>query len=164
VRRLRERAPCHFKGITSRFGKMIARFRRTLSRAQHRISMIMIMDQDQQRVGRQCCIRREAFRSNLFGREILPADEKLHAAFFHLCNRFEVWIARAKPRCNRDSERSHNQQDDRNGTQGNCKISAIHLLRGFAELAPPNTSKPNYFRFSQRFSTSGGAEINDGED
>jgi hypothetical protein len=29
---------------------------------------------------------------------------------------------------------------------------------------PSNTSKPNYFRFSQRFPTSGGAEINDGED
>ena len=121
---------------------MIARFRRTLSKAQHRISLILIMNQDQQRVGRQRYIRREAFRSNLFGREILPTDEKLHAAFFHLCNRFQVWIARAKPRCNRDSERSHNRQDDRNGTQGNCKISAIHLLRGFAELAPPTLQNP----------------------
>jgi hypothetical protein len=121
---------------------MIARFRRTLSKAQHGISPILIMDQDQQRVGRQCYIRREAFRSNHFGREILPTDEKLHAAFFHLCNRFQIWIARAKPRCNRDSERSHNQQDDRNGTQGNCKISAIHLLRGFAELAPPTLQNP----------------------
>ena len=56
------------------------------------------MDQDQQRVGRQSYIRRQAFRSNLFGREILPTDEKLHAAFFHLRNRFQVWIAGAKPR------------------------------------------------------------------
>lgn len=100
------------------------------------------MNQDQQRVGRQRYIRREAFRSNLFGREILPTDEKLHAAFFHLRNRFQVWIARAKPRCNRDSERSHNRQDDRNGTRGNCKISAIHLLRGFAEFAPPTLQNP----------------------
>ena len=121
---------------------MIARFRRTLSKAQHRISLILIMNQDQQRVSRQRYIRREAFRSNLFGREILPTDEKLHAAFFYLRNRFQVWIARAKPRCNRDSERSHNRQDDRNGTRGNCKISAIHLLRGFAELAPPTLQNP----------------------
>ena len=56
------------------------------------------MDQDQQRIGRQCYIRCEALRSNLFGGEILPTDEKLHAAFFHLRNRFQVWIARAKPR------------------------------------------------------------------
>jgi hypothetical protein len=116
---------------------MIARFRRTLSKARHGISLLLIMNQDQQRVGRQRYMRREAFRSNLFGREILPTDEKLHAAFFHLRNRFQVWIARAKPRCNRDSERSHNRQEDRNGRRGNCKISAIHLLRGFAELAPP---------------------------
>jgi hypothetical protein len=61
---------------------MIARFRRRLSKGQHRISLILIMDQDQQRVGRQRYIRREAFRSNLFGREILPTDEKLHAALF----------------------------------------------------------------------------------
>ena len=72
------------------------------------------MDQDQQSVGRQRYIRREAFRSNLFGREILPTDEKLHAAF-HLRNRFQVWIARAKPRRNCDLERSYNQQDDRSG-------------------------------------------------
>lgn len=121
---------------------MIARFRRTLSKTQDRISLILIMDQDQQRIGRQRYIRREAFRSNLFGREILPTDERLHAAFFHLRNRFQVWIARAKPRCNRDSERSHNQQDDRNGKQDNCKISAIHLLRGFAKLAPPTLQNP----------------------
>ena len=93
---------------------MIARFRRTLSKARHGISLILIMDQDQQRIGRQRYIRREAFRSNLFGREILPTDEKLHAAF-HLRNRFQVWIARAKPRRNCDLERSHNQQDGRNG-------------------------------------------------
>jgi len=99
------------------------------------------MDQDQRRVGRQRYIRREAFRSNLFGREILPTDEKLHAAF-HLRNRFQVWIARAKPRRNCDLERSHNQQDDRNSAQGNCKISAIHLLRGFAELAAPTLQNP----------------------
>ena len=71
---------------------MIARFRRTLSKTQHRISLILIMDQDQQRIGRQRYIRREAFRSNLFGREILPTDEKLHAAFLHLCNRFQVGL------------------------------------------------------------------------
>jgi hypothetical protein len=130
---------------------MIARFRRTLSKARHGISLILIMNQDQQRVGRQRYIRREAFRSNLFGREILPTDEKLHAAFFHLRNRFQVWIARAKPRCNRDSERSHNSQEDRNGRRGNCKISAIHLLHGFAELAPPTLSKPNHFRFHNGF-------------
>ena len=93
----------------------MARFRRTLSKTQHRISLILIMDQDQQRIGRQRYIRREAFRSNLFGREILPTDERLHAAFFHLRNRFQVWIARAKPRRNCDLERSHNQQDGRNG-------------------------------------------------
>ena len=120
---------------------MIARFLRTLSKAQHRISLILIMNQDQQPVGRQRYIRREAFRSNLFGREILPTDEKLHAAFFHLRNRFQVWIARAKPRCNRDS-----------------------LTTRVRKTRPSNTSKPNYFRFSQRFPTSGGAEINDGED
>ena len=56
------------------------------------------MDQDQQRVGHQSFIRREALRNNFCGREILPTDEKLHAAFFHLRNRFQVWIARAKPR------------------------------------------------------------------
>lgn len=56
------------------------------------------MDQDQQRVGRQRYIRREALRSNLLGREILLTDEKLHTAFFHLRNRFQVWIAPAKPR------------------------------------------------------------------
>ena len=73
------------------------------------------MDQDQQRVGRQRYIRREAFRSNLFGRETLPTDEKLLAAFFYLRNRFQVWIARAKPRRNCDLERSYNQQDDCSG-------------------------------------------------
>jgi hypothetical protein len=56
------------------------------------------MNQYEQRVGRQCYIRREALPSNLFGCEILPTDEKLDAAFFHLRNRFQVWIARAKPR------------------------------------------------------------------
>ena len=56
------------------------------------------MDQDQQRVRRQSYIRHEALRRNLFSREILPTDEKLRAAFFHLCNRFHIWIARAKPR------------------------------------------------------------------
>jgi hypothetical protein len=121
---------------------MIARFRRTLSKARHGISLLLIMNQDQQHVGRQRYMRREAFRSNLFGREILPTDEKLRAAFFHLRNRFQVWIARAKPRCNRDSERSHNRQEDRTGRRGNCKISAIHLLRGFAELAPPTLQNP----------------------
>jgi hypothetical protein len=57
-----------------------------------------MMDQDQQRVRRQRYIRLEALRSNLFSREILPTDEKLRAAFFHLRNRFRIWIARAKPR------------------------------------------------------------------
>ena len=56
------------------------------------------MDEDQQRVGRQGCIRVEAFRNNPFGREILPTDEKLRAAFFCLRNRFQVWITRSKPR------------------------------------------------------------------
>ena len=40
----------------------------------------------------------EAFRSNPFGREILPTDEKLRAACFRLRNRFQVWITRSKPR------------------------------------------------------------------
>ena len=56
------------------------------------------MDQDHQPVGRQGYVRREAWRTNLFGREILPTDEKLQAAFFHLRNRLQIWIARAKPR------------------------------------------------------------------
>ena len=56
------------------------------------------MDQDQQRVGRHCYSRREALRRKLFGREILPTDEKVNAAFFHLRNRFQVWIAGVKPR------------------------------------------------------------------
>ena len=56
------------------------------------------MDQDQQRVRRQSYIRHEALRSNLSSREILPTDEKLRAALFHLRNRFQIWIARAKPR------------------------------------------------------------------
>ena len=63
---------------------------------------------------------------------------------------------------NRESERSHNQQDDRNGTQSNCKISAIHLISGFEEL-PSNTLTLHWSSLSQRFPTSGGAEINDGE-
>jgi hypothetical protein len=77
---------------------MKTRFRRAISQTQHCISLILVTDQDQQRVGRQRYIRREALRSNLFGREILPTDEKLHAAFVQLRNRFRVWIARAKPR------------------------------------------------------------------
>ena len=28
----------------------------------------------------------------------MPTDEKLRAALFHLRNRFQIWIARAKPR------------------------------------------------------------------
>ena len=51
------------------------------------------MNQDQQRVRRQSYTRREASRSNLFSREILPTDEKLRAAFFHFRNRFQIWIA-----------------------------------------------------------------------
>jgi hypothetical protein len=62
------------------------------------MSLTLIMDQDRQRVGRQGYIRGEAFRSNPFGREILPTDEKLRAAFFRLRNRFQVWITRSKPR------------------------------------------------------------------
>ena len=141
---------------------MIARFRRRLSKGQHRISLILIMDQDQQRVGRQRYIRREAFRSNLFGREILPTDKKLHAAFFYLRNRFQVWIARAKPRCNRDSER----RISKTIATARRAIANIgdSLTTRVRRARPSNTSKPNYFRFSQRFPTSGGAEINDGED
>ena len=56
------------------------------------------MDQDQQRIRRQSYVHRQALRSNPSGREILPTDKKLHAAFFHFRNRFQVWIARAKPR------------------------------------------------------------------
>lgn len=74
------------------------RFRRALSKTQHCISLILVMDQDQQRVGRPCYSRCETLRSKLFGREILPTDEKLNAAFFHLGNRFQVWIAGAKSR------------------------------------------------------------------
>ena len=56
------------------------------------------MDQDQQRFRRQSYIRREASRNILFSRGILPTDEKLRAAFLHLRNRFQIWIAGAKPR------------------------------------------------------------------
>ena len=74
---------------------MKTRFRRAISRTQHCISLIL--DQDQRRVGRQGYVRREGLQNHLFGREILPTDEKLHAAFFHLLNRFQIGIARAKP-------------------------------------------------------------------
>ena len=74
---------------------MNTRFFRDVSRTQHCISLIL--DQDQQHVGRRSYLRREVLRSNLFGREILPTDEKLHAAFVHLRNRFQLWVARAKP-------------------------------------------------------------------
>jgi hypothetical protein len=142
---------------------MIARFRRTLSKARHGISLLLIMNQDQQHVGRQRYMRREAFRSNLFGREILPTDEKLRAAFFHLRKRFQVWIARAKPRCNRDSERSHNRQDDRNAGGVIAKYRRFTYYAG-SQSSPLQHFKTQLLQVSQRFPTSGGAEINDGED
>jgi len=62
------------------------------------MSPVLVMDEEEQRVARQRSIRRKALRSNLFSREILPTDEKLRAAFFHLRNRLRIWIACAKPR------------------------------------------------------------------
>jgi hypothetical protein len=79
----------------SEFSTM-TRFRRAIARTQRCISLILVMDQDQQRVRRQRYIRHEALRSNLFSREILPSDEKLRAAFFHLRNHFQIWIARLR--------------------------------------------------------------------
>jgi hypothetical protein len=84
----------------SEFPTMTTRFRRAIARTQRCISLILVMDQDQQRVRRQTYLRHEALRSNFSSREILPSDEKLRAAFFHLRNRFQIWIARlrrAKP-------------------------------------------------------------------
>lgn len=77
---------------------MKTRFRRAISKTQHYISLTLVMDQDQQRVGGRCRSRREALPSKLFSREILPTDEKVNAAFFHLRNHFQIWIAGAKSR------------------------------------------------------------------
>jgi len=78
---------------------MTTRFRRAISTTQRCVSLILVMDQDQQRVvRRQSYIRHEALRSNLFSREILPTDEKLRAALSHLRNRLQIWIDRAKSR------------------------------------------------------------------
>ena len=74
----------------------MTRFRRAIARTQRCISLILVMDQDQQRVRRQRYVRHEALRSNLFSREILPSDEKLQAALFHLRSRFQIWIARLR--------------------------------------------------------------------
>jgi hypothetical protein len=103
-------------------------------------------------------MRREAFRSNLFGREILPTDEKLHAAFFHLRNRFQVWIARAKPAAIAIRNAA---------TIGKTIATARRVIaryRGFTCYAPFQYSSAPLVGVSQRFPTSGGAEIDEGKD
>lgn len=62
------------------------------------MSLILVPNQSQQRAGRQGYIGREVFLGDPFGREILPTDEKVRAVFFHLGDRFQVWIARFKSR------------------------------------------------------------------
>src|SRR5438477_12210965 len=77
---------------------MKTRFRRAISKTRRSISLVLVTDQCQHRVGSQYYIRTKVLRSNLFSREILPTDENLRAAFFRVRDRFQVWIARAKPR------------------------------------------------------------------
>jgi hypothetical protein len=95
------------------------------------------MDQDQQRVGRQRYIRREAFRSNLFGREILPQTKNSTPLFFisAIAFRFGLLVPNLAAIVIRNAAAI--SKTIATATQGNCEISAIYLLRGFAELAPP---------------------------
>jgi len=141
---------------------MIACFRRRLSKGQHRISLTLIMDQDQPRVGRQRYIRREAFRSNFFGREILPTDVNSTPLFFisAIAFRFGLLVPNLAAIVIRNAESARRSQRH----AGQLENIGDSLTTRVRRARPSNTSKPNYFRFSQRFPTSGGAEINNGED
>jgi len=126
---------------------MIARFRRTLLKAHHRISLILIINQDQQRLGWPPTLHLAWVFGAIFSAVRYCPQTKNPRRFFCLRNRFQVLDCSCQtslqsrfgtqPQSARRSQRHAGQLQN----IGDSLTTRVRRAR------PSNTSKPNYFRF-----------------